>query len=70
MCKYLTNKCSKCGYVFQYSHKDIYEQTGLFESEYFVICAKCGKHIKLGTEEIQYLTIGYKKSIAKNGEKE
>lgn len=52
MCKYLKNKCHKCGYVFQYSSQDIYEQTGLFESEYFVVCAKCGKHIKLGAEEV------------------
>lgn len=70
MCKYLKNKCHKCGYVFQYSHQDIYEQIGLFESEYFVVCAKCGKHIKLGIEEVQYLMIGHKKDIAKNGKME
>lgn len=52
MCKYLKNKCHKCGYVFQYSYQDIYEQIGLFENEYFVVCAKCGKRIKLGIEEV------------------
>lgn len=70
MCKYLKNKCHKCGYVFQYSYQDIYEQIGLFENEYFVVCAKCGKHIKLGIEEVQYLTIGRKKDVAKNGKME
>lgn len=70
MRKYLNNKCHKCGHIFQYSCQDIYEQTGLFESEYFVMCAKCGKHIKLGIEEVQYLTIGRKKDIAQNGKME
>ena len=56
--------------MFQYSTQDINEQTGVFESEYFVVCAKCGKHIKLGAEEVQYLTIGRKKDIAENGKME
>ena len=70
MCKCLKNKGDKGGYVFQYSYQDIYEQIGLFENEYFVVCAKCGKHIKLSVEEVQYLTIGRKKDIAKNGKME
>ena len=70
MCKYLKNKCHKCGYIFQYSQRDIYEQMGLFESEYFVVCAKCGKHIKLGVDEVRYLTTGRKKDVAENGKME
>ena len=70
MYKHLNNKCPKCGYTFQCLQRGIYEQIGLFESEYFVVCAKCGEHIKLSIEEVRYLTIGRKKDIAQNGKME